>query len=96
MCNKVSLHSPVRGGGTFALIVSGSIASIDALVLLQVELEVEGPSAGDALTELMRMVVDASLFPGISTSLHRQSAALLQAPDIHSKGILYVADSTDH
>ena len=54
-----------------------------------------GPSVGDAVTALMRMLVAAALFLGMSTSFDRQSAALLWTLDIQSKGILYVANSCD-
>ena len=73
-CNKVSLQSPVKGGGTFTLLVSAGGTSTETLVLLQVQ--VAGPSVGDAATALMRMMVVAALFLGTS-SLDRQSAALL-------------------
>ena len=80
--------------GEFTLMVSCSVASTDVLVLLQVW--VAGPSTGEAVTELTRMLVAAALFLGTSTSPDRQSAALLWALDIHSKVILYVAYSNDH
>ena len=57
---------------------------------------VAGSSPGDAVTELMRMLVDVALFPGTSSSLNRQSAVLLWAQGIHSKVMLYVANSSDH
>ena len=38
----------------------------------------------------------ACLSCGSSTSLERQSAALFQAPDIHSKVMSYVASSNPH
>ena len=38
----------------------------------------------------------ACLSCGRSTSLERQSAALFQAPDIHSKVMLYVASYNPH
>ena len=100
--NKVSLLSPMRGGVAFTLVVShcdhdwisGGMASIDALVLQWVW--VAGPSAGDAVTEMMRMLVATASFLGTSTNYDRQSAALFCAPDIHSKVMLYVDNSSDH
>ena len=55
-----------------------------------------GPSAGNAATELMRMLVVSASFLGTSTYCDRQSAALFHAPDIHSKVMLYVANSSEH
>ena len=52
-------------------------------------------SAGESVTELMRMLAVAALFLGTSTSLDGQSDPLLLAPDIHWKVILYVANSSD-
>ena len=43
-----------------------------------------------------RMLIVASLSWGNFTRHERQSAALLWAPDIHSKVILYVASSNPH
>ena len=42
------------------------------------------------------MCIVLGLFRGNSTRCERQSAALLQAPDIHSKVTLYVASSNPH
>ena len=81
----------MRSSGTFTLVVCGGVPSTHALVLLWVQ--VAGLSAGDAVTELMRMLADAALFlRNTSTSLDRQSAALFQALDIHLKVILYVTN----
>ena len=101
ICSKVSLWSPVICGGAFTLVVSycdgdgvsGGVAFVDAFALLWVW--VVGPSVGDAAAELMRMLVAAGLL-GTSTSLDRQCAALFHAPDIYSKVMLYVANSSDH
>ena len=81
----------MRGGGAFTLVVShcdsngvsGGIASADAMVLLQVQ--AAGPSADDAATELMRMLVVAASFLGTSINCGRQSAVLFYAFDIHSR-----------
>ena len=94
ICNKVTLQSPVRGSEVFTLVESGGVASIDALVLLQVQ--EAGLSTGDAVTELMKMLVTAALFLRTSTNHDRQSVALLRALDIYLKVILYVANSSDH
>ena len=94
ICSKVSLWSPVRGGGVCTLVVSGVIAFTDALVLLWVW--VLGPSAGDAVIELMRMLVASASFPGTSTNHDRWSTALFHALVIHLKLILYVANSSDY
>ena len=42
------------------------------------------------------MLIVVGLFWGNSTRYDRQSAALLRAPDIHSKVMLYVASSSPH
>ena len=63
------------GGGEFTLVVSDGGTPTKALGLLQVQ-EV-GPSTGDDVGALMRMLVAAALFLGTSTSLDRQSIALL-------------------
>ena len=51
-----------------------------------------GPS--ECVADSMLIVV--GLFWGDSTRCERQSAALLWAPDIHSKVMLYVASSNPH
>ena len=58
-------------------------------------MQVAGPSAGDAATELMSMLVAAASFVGISANCDGQSAALFCAPDIHLNVMLYVATSSD-
>ena len=65
----------MRNGGAFTLVVSGGVASIDGSVLFQVW--VVGPSAGDAVTELMRMPAAAAPFQGTSINCDRQSVTLL-------------------
>ena len=42
------------------------------------------------------MLTGVGLFSGTSTRYDRQSAALLHAPNIHSKVMLYVASSSPH
>ena len=88
----------MRGGVTLTLSVFdvnltsvGGVVSIGVSVLLQVA----GPSRVDVTTILMEAleVTGVSLTP---TNCERQSAALLWAPDIHSKVIFYVASSSDH
>ena len=86
ICSRISLLSLVSGGGTFTLVLPGSGITNGAMVLLQVH--VAGPSVGEAVTALMRMLEAAALFSITSTSLDRQSVALLQVPDIHSTVIL--------
>ena len=102
ICNKVSLWYFVRGGGAFTLVVScgdgdgtlvGSVESINAFVMLQVQ--VAGPSSVDAATVLMRMLAAAGLL-GTLTNWDRQFAVLFHVPDIHSKVMLYLANSSDH
>ena len=56
---------------------------------------VAGPSAGDAVTELMKMLVAAVSCLETFTNCNRQSTALLQALDIHLKVMLSVANSRD-
>ena len=73
--------------------VSDGCASTEILVLLWVQ--VAGLSVSDLVTAVMRMLAAAALFLGMSTSHDRQSAALLQEPDINLKVILYVANSSD-
>ena len=65
----------MRAGGAFNLVLSGGVACTDALVLLWVW--VAGPSVGDAVTKLMRMLAATALLPWTTTNLDRQSAALL-------------------
>ena len=60
ICNMVSLQSPMRGGGVFSMVVSDGGVSAKTLGLLQVQ--VGGPSAGEAVTALMRMLAAAALF----------------------------------
>ena len=92
----------MRGEGAFTLVVSNcdghgvscGIDSINVLALLWVQ--VEGTSAGDVATELMRILAAAASFLRAITNYDSQSVALFHAPDIHSKVILYVADSSDH
>ena len=83
----------MRGGGTFTLVVSDGGASTETLILVWVE--VVGPSVGDAVTALTRMQMAATLFLWMSTHLDMQPTALLQAQNIQSKVILYVANSSD-
>ena len=54
-----------------------------------------GRSGVDATTVLMRMLAAAGLL-GTLTNQDRQSAALFCALDIHSKVMLYVANSSDY
>ena len=81
----VSLQSILSGCGVFALVLTGSGVTIRVLVLLWTR--VTALSDGDAVTTFMRMLEAIALFSGTSTNLDRQSAALLQAPEIHSKVI---------
>ena len=69
--------------------VSDGDTSNETLVLLWVW--VMGLSIGYAVTAWMGMLAAAALLLGTSTSLDRQYTA----PDIHSKVILYVANSSD-
>ena len=73
---------------------SGAVASIDALVSLW--MQAAGLSVGDAVTELVGMLTATASFLETSTNHDRQSAALLGAPNIHLKVILYVANSSDN
>ena len=65
----------MRGGEAFTLVVSVGGAATDPLVLLLVG--VVGPSVGDIVPALMRMLAAAATFKRTSTSLDMQSAALL-------------------
>ena len=90
----------MRGGGALNVLVfdvdgdltaAGGVVSVGVTVLLWVA----GPSGVDVATMLM----EALEVTGVSlTSINcdKHSAALLQAPDIHSKVILYVASSSNH
>ena len=98
----VSLQSFIRGGGALTLSVfdvdvdlisAGSVVYVGVSVLLWVW-EV-GPSAVDETTMLMG-VLEVTGVSLSSTNHDRQTAALLWAPDIHSKVMLYVASSIDH
>ena len=73
--------------------VDVDLTSAGVSVLLQVW--VAGPSRVDVTTMLMEAleVTGMSLTP---TNHDKQSDALLQAPDIHSKVMLYVASSSNH
>ena len=53
-------------------------------------------NAGPSEWPVDSMVIVVGLCRGNSTRCERQSAALLQAPDIHSKVMLYVASSNPH
>ena len=97
---RVSLQSSMRDEGAFTLSVFdvdltyvGGVISVDVSVLLQVQ--VVGPSRVDVST----MLLEAFEVTGVSltsTNHERQSAALLWAPDIYSKVMLYVLSSSDH
>ena len=76
----------MSGVEAFTLVLSGGGVSTGNMVLLLVQ--VAGQSSGNAVTSLIGMLEAAALFSRTSTSFNRQSAALLQAPDIHSKVIL--------
>ena len=101
ICSNISFQTSVRGADALTLVVSccdndgisGDITFWDAFVLLQVW--VAGPSVWDTATEFMRMPVDTEL-SGTSTKHDQQSAASFCAPDIHSKVILCVANSSNH
>ena len=97
ICSKVSLQSSMRSRGAFTLLISccddNGIASVGAFVLLLVG--AIHPSAGDAGTELMRILAAAGLL-GTSNNQDRQSAVLFHAPNNHSKVMLYVANLSDH
>ena len=69
ICNKVSLQSIVRSGGVVTLAVSDGSAPAETLDLLWVQ--VVGPSAGGAVTVLLRMLVVAASFLGTSASKDR-------------------------
>ena len=73
--------------------VSGSKASIDALVLLWVWLV--GPSAGDAVTELMRMLVAAALFLQLLLVLIG-NLLFIVSTGYPYKGYIVLAYSSDH
>ena len=77
----------MRGGGAFTLVVSDGGAATITLVLLSVQVE----DLYD-VTALTRILVAAALFLGTCTSLDRQSATWLQAPDSHLNVILYVTN----
>ena len=90
----------MRDGGALTLSVFdvdltfvAGVVSVGVSVLQQVW--VAGPSRVDVTTMLVEalQVVTVSL---TSTNCERHSAALLQAPDIHSKLMLYVVSSSDH
>ena len=90
------------GGGSLTLSVfnvyvdltsAGGVAPVGVNVLLC--MQVAGPSEVDVTT----MLIGALEVPGVSltsTNHDRQSSALLWAPDIHSKVMLFVASSSDH
>ena len=79
----------MRGAGAFTLSVFdvvltsvGGVVSVGVCVLLWVQ--VAGPSGVDVSNMLMEAVVVTGVSL-TSTNHERQSATLLQAPDIHSK-----------
>ena len=82
----------MRGGGAFTLSVVdvvltfvGYVVLVGLCVLLQVW--VAGPSGVD-VTNLLMEAVEVTGVSVTSTNHERQSAALLWAPDIHSKVML--------
>ena len=93
ICSRVSLWSLVRGVGAFTLGNSAGGTSIESLVLLQ--MQVTGPSSGDAVIVITKMLITSALHSRTSTSFDRQSTALLQALDIQLTVMLYVANSTN-
>ena len=85
---RVSFQSSLRGGGVFTLFVVdvvlgsvGGVVSGGLCVLLQVW--VAGPSEVD-VTKRLTDAVGVVGVPLTFTGHERQSATLLQAPDIHS------------
>ena len=90
--HRSNLQSFVRGGGAFILslvdVVVGSVSSVVLAVLcVLLWAGVAGPSGADVTNMLIKAVGVA----GVSmtfTNHERQSAALLQAPDIHSNVML--------
>ena len=78
---------------TMDLTSAGGVVSVGVSVLLQVW--VAGLSGVDVTTMWMG-VLEVNGVSLTSTNHDKQSAALLQAPDIHSKVMLYVASSSDH
>ena len=71
----------------------GGLVSVGICILLLVW--AAGPSGVDVTNMLMEAVEVTGVFL-TSTNCERQSAALLWAPGIHSKVMLYVVSSSDH
>ena len=97
---RVSFWSSVRGEGAFTLsLVDVFVCSVGgvALAMLHVLLQVQvaGPSGVDVTNMWIKAVGVAVVFL-TSTSHDRQSAVLLQTPDIHSNVMLQVESSRDH
>ena len=76
-------------------VVIGSLSSILAVVHVLQWVWVAGSSGVDVNNMFIKAVGVAGVSL-VSTSHERQSAALLWAPDIHSKVMLQVAISRDH
>ena len=90
----------MRGGGALTLSVFHvDITSVGGVVSLGVSVLLWMLVAGPSRVNVTTMLMEALEVTGVSltsTNYERQSAALLWAPDIHSKVMLYVADSSDH
>ena len=87
MSLRVSFLSSVRGRGAFTLsLVDVAVVSVGGVVLavlcILLQLQSPGPSQVD-VTNIIEAVGVAGVSL-ISTNHERQSAALMQAPDIHS------------
>ena len=101
ICRSASnLYADKDFGVMFCLsVMSSAIASVCGVESLDelcwaVLLLVLNAGPSECVADSMLIVV--GLFWGNFTRHERQSAALLQAPDIHSKVILYVASSHPH
>ena len=88
---QLFLWSSMKGGGALTL----SVYDVDLTISVLLQVWVAGPSRVDVTTMLMEAleVTGVSL---TSTNCERQSAALLQAPDIHSKVMSHVLSSSGH
>ena len=89
---RVSFQSFVRGGGAFTLsLVDVVVVSVGGLVLAVLHVllwvQVAVPSGVDVTSMLIETVGIAGVSL-TSTNHERQSAALLQAPNIHSNAML--------
>ena len=99
MSLRVSFLFSVRGEGVSTMALAIAVVGSAGVVLALLHVLLWVWVAGQSRVDVTNIIIEAVLIAWVSltsTNHERQSAVLLQAPDIHSKLILYVVSSTDH